>query len=192
LCDCQFTCTSVCPKYDVSAWKLCLILQCCQHSDNMSACPRNPVRQLNPVLHMHSHHAVYDVCVHCLSDTVPSGQAHNFLQQHASASCPHQAICRGITLCKQQQSRGHARSSGVWLVAQRKPVGRGCWQQGFSNRCFWQRCSKIAEAEAAVSVNEKKLLVMHMHAQLQLDELRGPQTLGSFLAAYKRTKRCCT
>jgi hypothetical protein len=38
-------------------------------------------------------------------------------------------------------------------------------------------CSKIAEAEAAVSVNEKKWLVMHM--QLQLDELRGPQTLGS-------------
>jgi hypothetical protein len=40
-------------------------------------------------------------------------------------------------------------------------------------------CSKIAEAEAAVSVNEKKWLVMHMHVQLQLDELRGPQTLGS-------------
>ena len=30
-------------------------------------------------------------------------------------------------------------------------------------------CSKIAEAEAAVSVNEKKWLVMHMHVQLQLD-----------------------
>jgi hypothetical protein len=40
-------------------------------------------------------------------------------------------------------------------------------------------CSKIAEAEAAVSVNEKKFLVMHMHVQLQLYELRGPQTLGS-------------
>jgi hypothetical protein len=40
-------------------------------------------------------------------------------------------------------------------------------------------CSKIAEAEAAVSVNEKKWLVMHMHVQLQQDELRGPQTLGS-------------
>jgi hypothetical protein len=26
-------------------------------------------------------------------------------------------------------------------------------------------CSKIAEAEAAVSVNEKKWLVMHMHVQ---------------------------
>ena len=39
--------------------------------------------------------------------------------------------------------------------------------------------SKIAEAEAAVSVNEKKWLVMHMHVQLKLDELRGPQTLGS-------------
>ena len=38
-------------------------------------------------------------------------------------------------------------------------------------------CSKIAEAEAAVSVNEKKWLVMHV--QLRLDELRGPQTLGS-------------
>jgi hypothetical protein len=45
----------------------------------------------------------------------------------------------------------------------------------------WLRCSKIAEAEAAVSVNEKKWLVMHMHVQLQLDELRGPQTLGSLL-----------
>ena len=38
-------------------------------------------------------------------------------------------------------------------------------------------CSKIAEAEAVVSVNEKKWLVMHV--QLRLDELRGPQTLGS-------------
>ena len=33
-------------------------------------------------------------------------------------------------------------------------------------------CNKIAEAEAAVSVNKKKWLVMHMH--VQLDELRGP------------------
>jgi hypothetical protein len=32
----------------------------------------------------------------------------------------------------------------------------------------------IAEAEAAVSVNEKKWLVMHMHVQRKLDELRGP------------------
>jgi hypothetical protein len=32
-------------------------------------------------------------------------------------------------------------------------------------------CSKIAEAEAAVSVNEKKWLVMHV--QLQLDELQS-------------------
>jgi hypothetical protein len=31
-------------------------------------------------------------------------------------------------------------------------------------------CNKIAEAEAAVSVDEKKWLVMHMHVQLQLDE----------------------
>jgi hypothetical protein len=30
-------------------------------------------------------------------------------------------------------------------------------------------CNKIAEAEAAVSVKERKLLVMHMHVQLKLD-----------------------
>jgi hypothetical protein len=35
-------------------------------------------------------------------------------------------------------------------------------------------CSKIAEAEAAVSVNEKEWLVMHMHVQLKLDELWAP------------------
>jgi hypothetical protein len=35
-------------------------------------------------------------------------------------------------------------------------------------------CSKIAEAEAGVSVNEKKSLVMHVHVQMRLDELRGP------------------
>jgi hypothetical protein len=37
-------------------------------------------------------------------------------------------------------------------------------------------CSKIAEAEAVVSVNEKKLLEMHMYMQVQLMqyELRGP------------------
>ena len=40
-------------------------------------------------------------------------------------------------------------------------------------------CSKIAEAEAGVSVNEKKWLVMHVHVQMRLDELWGPQTLGS-------------
>ena len=33
-------------------------------------------------------------------------------------------------------------------------------------------CSKIAEAEAAVPVNDKKWLVMHV--QLRLDELRPP------------------
>jgi hypothetical protein len=32
-------------------------------------------------------------------------------------------------------------------------------------------CSKIAEAEAAVSIKEKKWLVMHMHVQLRLDEV---------------------
>jgi hypothetical protein len=42
-----------------------------------------------------------------------------------------------------------------------------------------ERSSKIAEAEAAVCVIEKKLSVMHMHVQLKLDELRGPPTLGS-------------
>ena len=30
-----------------------------------------------------------------------------------------------------------------------------------------------------MSVNEKKLSVMHMHVQLKLDELRGPPNLGS-------------
>ena len=37
-------------------------------------------------------------------------------------------------------------------------------------------CSKIAETEAVVSVNEKKLLEMHMymHVQLMQYELRGP------------------
>jgi hypothetical protein len=35
-------------------------------------------------------------------------------------------------------------------------------------------CSKIAEAEAGVSVNEKKWLVMHVNVQMRLDELRGP------------------
>jgi hypothetical protein len=39
-------------------------------------------------------------------------------------------------------------------------------------------CSKIAEAEAVVSVNEKKWLVMHVHVQMRLDELRGPQPLA--------------
>jgi hypothetical protein len=35
-------------------------------------------------------------------------------------------------------------------------------------------CSKIAEAEAVVSVNKKKWLGMHVHVQLSLVELRGP------------------
>jgi hypothetical protein len=32
-------------------------------------------------------------------------------------------------------------------------------------------CNKIAEAEAAGSVSERKWLVMHMHVQLKLDEV---------------------
>jgi hypothetical protein len=48
-------------------------------------------------------------------------------------------------------------------------------QMSPSTSCNWhcdgQLCNKIAEAEAAMSVNEKKWLVMHMHVQLQLDEL---------------------
>jgi hypothetical protein len=57
----------------------------------------------------------------------------------------------------------------------------GLMVRGLDGSRFASRvgCSKIAEAEAAVSVNEKKWLVMHMHVQLQLDELRGPQTVGS-------------
>ena len=39
---------------------------------------------------------------------------------------------------------------------------------------YYSCCSKIAEAAAALSFNEKKWLVMHMHVQLKLDELRGP------------------
>jgi hypothetical protein len=39
------------------------------------------------------------------------------------------------------------------------------------------RCNKIAEAEAAVSVNEKKWLVVHMHVQLKTS-FGAPQTLG--------------
>jgi hypothetical protein len=35
-------------------------------------------------------------------------------------------------------------------------------------------CSRIAGAEAAVSVDGKNWSVMHMHVQLKLDELRGP------------------
>ncbi len=48
---------------------------------------------------------------------------------------------------------------------------RAIWLQG----C----CSKIAEAEAVVSVNDENTLVMHVSVQLWLDELRRPQTLGS-------------
>jgi hypothetical protein len=56
----------------------------------------------------------------------------------------------------------------IQLLAYNLPFKACC----FSRLC----CSKIAEAEAAVSFNEKKWFVMHMHVQLQLDELRGPQT----------------
>ena len=40
-------------------------------------------------------------------------------------------------------------------------------------------CNKIAEAEAAVPVIEKKWFVMPMHVQLKLDELWGASTFGS-------------
>jgi hypothetical protein len=54
-----------------------------------------------------------------------------------------------------------------------------------------QHCSEIAEAEAAASVNQKKWLVMHMHVQLKLDKLRGPQnpwlTVGPGSIVQKKT-----
>jgi hypothetical protein len=40
-------------------------------------------------------------------------------------------------------------------------------------------CSKIAEAEAGVSVNEKKWLVMHVHVQMRLDALQLYRGQGS-------------
>ena len=44
---------------------------------------------------------------------------------------------------------------------------------------MWELCcNKIAEAEAAVSVNEKKWLVMHVHVQLKLDDV-GAAVLSS-------------
>jgi hypothetical protein len=56
-------------------------------------------------------------------------------------------------------------------VASLGTPGDPAWQD-----CPCCCCSKIAGAEAAVSVNEKKWLVMHMHVQLKLDELRAPPT----------------
>jgi hypothetical protein len=58
-------------------------------------------------------------------------------------------------------------------------VTEGGVERGTPPVVTFRGCSKITEAEAAVSVNEEKWLVMHMHVQLKLDELWGPQTLGS-------------
>jgi hypothetical protein len=54
-------------------------------------------------------------------------------------------------------------------------------------------CSKIADTEAVVSVNEKKLLEMHMymHVQLMQYELRAPQTLGSLTMGHGTCLRVC-
>ena len=54
-------------------------------------------------------------------------------------------------------------------------------------------CNKIAEAEAAVSVNEKKWLVMHMHVQLKLDELRAPPNrfCSGCAHACAAVQQCC-
>jgi predicted nucleic acid-binding Zn ribbon protein len=52
----------------------------------------------------------------------------------------------------------------------------GSWTTGLQEQAE-SLCSKIAEAEAVVAVNEKKwlvMLVMHVHVQMRLDELRGP------------------
>jgi hypothetical protein len=45
---------------------------------------------------------------------------------------------------------------------------------GWGGCCILRGCNKIAEAEAAMSVNGEKWLVMHVHVQLRLDKLRGP------------------
>ena len=72
------------------------------------------------------------------------------------------------------------RLQGLLVVTSCSRVRCSCctsWrQQASCTRC----CNKIADAQAAVSVNEKKWLVMHMHVQLQLDELH--QVCLPFLA----------
>jgi hypothetical protein len=50
-------------------------------------------------------------------------------------------------------------------------------------------CKKIAEAEAAVSVNEKKWLVMLMHVQLQLDELIRMHAEPALQLCYRKNIR---
>jgi hypothetical protein len=51
----------------------------------------------------------------------------------------------------------------------------------------------LAEAEAAVSVNEEKWLVMHVHVQLRLDELRGPPNpwLACLCSKPVQDAECC-
>jgi hypothetical protein len=68
---------------------------------------------------------------------------------------------------------------GVWAVANygSKIAEAEAVVSVNKKKWFVMHGSKIAEAEAVVSVIEKKWLVMHV--QLRLDELRGPQTLGS-------------
>ena len=51
-------------------------------------------------------------------------------------------------------------------------------------------CSKVAEAETAVSGNEKKWLVMHMHVQLKLDLLRCPPKPSTPLSGQGMEWRC--
>jgi hypothetical protein len=45
-------------------------------------------------------------------------------------------------------------------------IGEHCWQELMLSRVQPSCCSKIAEAEAGVSVNEKKWLVMHVHVKM--------------------------
>jgi hypothetical protein len=61
----------------------------------------------------------------------------------------------------------------------REKQRRSSWQQSLLERqhcscasvqSLFLYCIKIAEAEAAVSVNEQKWLRMHMHVQLKLDD----------------------
>jgi hypothetical protein len=102
----------------------------------------------------------------CMCDCVPQEGCFG----SAEVCCLHLVRHKCFSTRCQEAAAFLLQSHHIWGATGRRPQASHAATR--TQQLPVVHCNKIAEAEAAVSVNEEKWLVMHV--QLRLDELRGP------------------
>ena len=97
------------------------------------------------------------------------GSSNRVQRTCSSDSCPVCQVCMNMQCLSPRQYHSHT----SYIIHNQQHEHHQLYCSATVQQLV-ERCGKIAEAEAAVSVNGKKWLVMHMHVQLKLDEPRGP------------------